>query len=434
VKRAKTEWGAYGRGPVLFLAGVAFIDSVDRGILPGVLTRIQNDLHFSDTKAGLLASVFVLMSFVATIPAGYIADRFRRTYVIGIALALWGALTAVNAAVRNFVQFLAVRALLGAGEAVNGPASNSLLADYYDASIRGRAYAYTRVAPTVGYAVGLGVGGAVGTLWGWRAAFLVVGVPGSLLAFWMTRVKEPERGESDRTDTSDTILQAGAERGWQPLWRDIRVVVAVPSLRALMVGTAISTGALTGLGYWAAAFYDRHTSLGKGSSETVGVIILFGAVIGTILGGRAADRARERDPASPMRVAGTTQLIAGVILAATFLHEPLLLRLPGQLIGVGFVVAAFPALSAMTSEVVQPRVRGTAFALSGFLAALASAISPLLIGTIADRFPIIVHGRHKGNLATAFLIVTPLILVGALVVLNGRRHVEGDMRKVKETA
>ena len=431
----KTDWGRYGRGPVVFLAAVAFIDSVDRGILPGVLSLVQKDLHFSDSKAGVLASVFVLTSFVATIPAGYIADRFRRTYVIGIALAVWGALTAVNAAVRNFAQFLGVRALLGAGDAVNGPASNSLLADYYDASIRGRAYAYTRVAPTVGYAVGLGVGGAVGSAFGWRAAFLVVGVPGSILAFWMTRVKEPERGESDRIDTSDSILQSGAERGWQPLLRDVRAVVGVPSLRALMIGTAISTGALTGLGYWAAAFYDRHTSLhGGGSAEVVGVIILFGAVIGTILGGRAADRARERDLGSPMRLAGVTQLIAGVILAATFLHQPLWIRLPAQLVGVAFVVAAFPALSAMTSQVVLPQVRGTAFALSGFLAALASAISPLLIGLIADRFPIIVHGQRKGNLATAFLIVTPLILLGAVVVLNGRRHVEGDMRRVKETA
>jgi MFS family permease len=310
---------------VLFLAGVAFIDSVDRGILPGVLKLVQNDLHFSDSKAGVLASVFVLTSFVFTIPAGYIVDRFRRTYVIGIALAAWGALTAANAGVRNFGQFLGVRALLGAGDAVNGPAGNSLLADYYDASIRGRAYAYTRVAPTVGYAVGLIAGGAVGAALGWRAAFLVVGVPGSVLAFWMTRVKETARGESERIDTSDSILQSGAERGWQPLLRDIRTVIGVPSLRALMIGTAISTGALTGLGYWAALFYDRHTSLHGGSSaEVVGVIILFGAVVGTILGGRAADRAREREPGSPMRLAGVTQLIAGEILAATFLHLALI--------------------------------------------------------------------------------------------------------------
>ncbi|MCA1830104.1 MAG: MFS transporter [Actinobacteria bacterium] len=414
------------------MAAVAFIDSVDRGILPGVLELVQKDLHFSDTQAGLLASVFVLMSFVVAIPAGYIADRFRRTYIIGIALASWGVITAANAVVRNFGQFLAVRAVLGAGEAVNGPASNSLLADYYEPSIRGRAYAYTRVAPTVGYAIGLGVGGAVGSLWGWRAAFLIVGVPGSLLAFWMLRVREPVRGESDKTDTSDTLLESAVRRGWTALREDLREAIRVRSLRAVMIGTAVSTGALTGLGFWAASFYERHTSLGVGASaKLVGAIILLGAIVGTLLGGRAADRARVAEASSPMRLAGVTQLIAGVVLAATFLHMPLWARLPGQLVGVAFVVAAFPALSAMTSEVVAPNIRGSAFALIGFLSALSSAISPLVIGIVADAFPITIHGHREGNLATAFLVVTPLIGIGAIIVLNGRRHVADDIARVK---
>jgi MFS family permease len=394
---------------------------------------VQSDLGFTDSQAGVLGSIFIFMSFVVAIPAGYMADRFRRTRVIAIALASWGVISAVNASVRSFWQFLTVRAVLGAGEAVNGPASNSLLADYYPASLRGRAYAYTRVAPTVGYAVGLGVGGAVGSLLGWRAAFLVVGVPGSILALWVLRQPDPDRGESDRGAGDDSLLQVATRRGMRALADDLRIVAAVPALRALIVGTAISTGALSGIGYWSAPFYERHTSLGSGgSAEIVGVIILLGAVIGTLAGGRAADRARDRDPGAPMQLAGVTQCIAAVILAITFLHMPLWLRLPGQLVGVAFVVAAFPALSAMTSQVVPPAVRGTAFALTGFLAALASAISPLLIGVIADQYPIMIDGRPKGNLATAFLIVTPFVLVGAIVVLNGRRHVAADIENVRD--
>jgi MFS family permease len=430
--RQKVDWGPYGRGPVLVLALVAFIDSVDRGILPGVLSLVQKDLGFSDSQAGVLGSVFVFMSFLVVIPAGYIADRLRRTRIIAVALASWGVISAINATVRNFGQFLAVRATLGAGEAVNGPASNSLIADYYPASLRGRAYAYQRVAPTVGYAVGLGVGGAVGAALGWRAAFLVVGVPGSILALWALRLREPARGDSDRTDTDD-LIEAVSRRGFRALLADVKIVARVPSLRALMIGTAISTGAISGIGYWAAPFYERHTSLGSGgSAETVGVIILFGAIIGTLVGGRTADRVRNRELGAPMRMAGVSQTIAGIILAATFLHMPLWIRLPGQLVGVAFLVAAFPALSAMTSQVVPPAIRGTAFALIGFLVALASAISPLLIGVIADQFPIVIDGRTKGNLATAFLLVIPLVIVGALVVLNGRRHVDADIARVGE--
>ena len=196
-KKTKTDWGKYGRNPVIILALVAFIDSVDRGILPGVLDDVQDDLGFSDFQAGFLGTAFVLAGFVAVLPAGYLADRYRRTRIIAIVLASWGAISALNAAVTSFVQFAIVRATLGIGETVDNPSSQSLIADYYRPDLRGRAYAYQRVAPTVGQAIGLGIGGIVGAVFGWRAAFLIVGVPGSILAFVVWRMKEPVRGEHD---------------------------------------------------------------------------------------------------------------------------------------------------------------------------------------------------------------------------------------------
>jgi MFS family permease len=198
-----------------------------------------------------------------------------------------------------------------------------------------------------------------------------------------------------------------------------------------MIGSAISTMAISGFGFWAAAFYERHTSLGTGASGgLVGAIILLGAVVGTVFGGRAADRARGREPGAPMRLAGVTQSIAAAIFMVTFMPVPTWARLVGHIVAVGFLVAAFPALTAMLSEVVPAKIRGIAFSVSAFLGALASAASPLLIGLIADRFPIRVDGDLKGNLAIAFAAVTPLIFVGALVVLNGRRHVERDIANV----
>lgn len=431
-KGRKVDWGSYGRRPVALLAGVAFIDSVDRGILPGVLALVQDDLGFSDSQAGLLGSIAVLMSFVATIPAGYMADRFTRTRIIAVCLATWGGISALNATVRTFWQFLAVRAALGAGETIDNPASSSLMADYYPKTLRGRAYAYQRVAPTLGTAVGLAVAGAVGQLLGWRAAFLVVGIPGSVLAFAVWRMREPRRGESDGADEGE-LLHVATRRGMGPLWADMRCSVGVPSLRALMIGSAISTMAISGFGFWAAAFYERHTTLGTAASGgLVGAIILLGAVAGTILGGRAADRARRREPGAPMRLAGTTQSIAAAIFMVTFFPVPIWVRLPGHIVAVAFLVAAFPALTAMVSEVVPAKIRGIAFSVTGFIGALASAASPLLIGAIADRFPIRVDGDIEGNLAIAFGAVTPLILIGALVVLNGRRHVERDIANVPD--
>ena len=97
-----TEWGRYGRRPVRLLAGVALIDAIDRGILPGVLTTVQDDFGFGDTAAGFLGTAFVITGFVVTIPAGYLADRYRRTRVIATVLLSWGVISALNATVRNY--------------------------------------------------------------------------------------------------------------------------------------------------------------------------------------------------------------------------------------------------------------------------------------------------------------------------------------------
>lgn len=429
----KTErWGPYGNRPIKLLALVAFIDSVDRGILPGVLTKVQDDLGFGDTAAGVLGSVFVLTGFLVVLPAGYLADRYARTRIIAVVMVSWGVISALNAAVRSYWQFLVVRAALGIGETIDNPASSSLTADYYAPAVRGRAFALQRVAPIVGTAVGTAMGGLVGAVLGWRWAFLIVGVPGSLLALAMLRLPEPVRGESDGPVTPVAAVDPDARRGAKAFLLDMRAAAKVRSLRSLMVGSAIASGATAGLAFWAPAFYERHTSLGSGgSAATTGALILVGALAGTWAGGIACDRLRPRYHGAPMLVAGVAQFGGGAALMSTFLPMPLWYRMPVQAIGVALIVAGGPALATMISEVVRPAIRGTAYSVTAFLGAIAGAASPLVLGVIADQFPITVDGETKGHIANAFLIVTPLVLVGALVVLRGRRYVQDDIAAAK---
>jgi MFS family permease len=445
---------------MVLLALVAMIDSVDRGILPGVLDQVQNSLHFSDFEAGFLGTAVVITGFLVVIPSGYIADRYRRTHIIAIMLASWGAISALNAAVQNYGQFLFIRATLGAGETVNNPSAQSLIADYYRPDLRGRAYSYQRVAPVAGLAIGTGIGGAVGSLLGWRWAFLLVGVPGSFLALAVWRLREPRRGEHDTevdddaqptareeamveaesafvggevVPVDDSATIAEERRGIRAMWGDAQRVLAVPTLRYLIAGTAIASGALAGIGFWGPTFFARHTSLTSGqASGVVAVLILIGAVAGTVLGGILTDRWRDRYEGAPMVIAGVSQLFGAVCLMIVFAPTPLAVKLPVSVVGVLLIVMGFPALTAMTSQVVPATIRGLSFSVTTFLTALVSAGSPLLIGAIADQFPFHVNGKVKGNLADAFLIVTPLVLVGALIVLHGRRHVANDIRNARE--
>jgi MFS family permease len=439
---APTEWGAYGRRPARLLAAVAFIDAVDRGILPGVLTQVQDDLGFSDTRAGLLGTAFVLTGFLVVLPAGYMADRHLRTKIIAVVLASWGLISGLNALVRSFWQFLAVRATLGIGETIDNPASQSLIADYYPTEVRGRVFALQRATPFFGQALGLALAGGVASVLSWRWAFLLVGVPGSLLAIAVWRLPEPRRGESDDVAAAQPEPQLPVsapvpperDAGPAALLRDVRGAMRVRTLRSLMVGSAIAAGALSGLGFWAAAFYERHTSLGTGGSAGLaGLLILVGAISGTFIAGRAVDRVRDRYEGAPMLLAGTCQAIGAALLMPTFLDVPLALRIPVQGVAVAFIVGGLVAIPVMITEVVPPAVRGISFSVTGFLSAMAGAASPLLIGGIADRFEFMVDGEIKGNLANAFLIITPLVFVGALVLLQGRRHVSADIERARQS-
>ena len=404
------------------LSLVALIDAIDRGILPGVLSNVQDDLHFSDFQAGVLGTAYVLAGFLVVMPSGYLADRGKRTHIIAVVLLSWGMISALNSIVQNLTQFIAIRAALGIGETVDNPASQSLLADYYPTERLGRAYAAQRAAPLVGTAIGTGIGGVVGATLGWRWAFLLVGVPGSVLAFLCWRLPEPPRRGSE----------VPSARGWRAAREDTRALLRVRTLRALMIGTAIGTGALTGIGFWAPTFYERHTTLTSSqASGVVGGLILVGALLGTLLGGWGRDRLARRVAGASMVLSAVTQAIGAAALMIVFLEVPLVVRLVFSVIGVAFIVAGFPALSATTADVVPARVRGLASSVTGFFAALTSALSPLVIGFIANRFEFNAHGEVKGNLAYAFLIATPLVFVGAAVLWNGRRYVAADLEQAR---
>ncbi len=463
-RRRAGAWGPYGRRPITLLALVALIDAIDKGILPGVLTKVQEEFGFGDAQAGVLGTAFIFAGFLVVIPAGYLADRHRRTRIIAGVLVSWGVISGMNAAVQNYWQFLGVRAALGFGETIDNPSSQSLIADYYPPNVRGRAYAMQRIAPTVGTALGTGLGGLVAAIFGWRWAFLLVGVPGSLLAIAVWRLKEPRRGESDEFNTSDDTAETATEATTahvtlevtaeaselvtsaadaeapeadpgsdvsqeRTFKSDISRVIRIKTLRSLIVGTAIAAGATQGLGFWAPAFYERHSGLtsGQAAAVTAGAI-LSGALSGTYLGGLVSDRAQSRAIAgAPMLIAGYAQFAGGVLLMLTFLPVPLWFRVPAQIVGVALLVAGFPALTSMIAQVVPASIRGIAFSVTSFLGAVSGALSPLVIGIVSEQYSFSVDGVSKGHLANSFLTITPLVLFGALVVLRGRRWVGHDL-------
>ena len=168
--------------PMWVLGLVIMIDQVDQNILRGVIPQLKHDFGINDAQVGALLSVFVLVNGLVTVPAGYLADRWHRTRTIGHTVIAWSAITMVTAAARTFGQLLLGRAVLGFGQGITEPSANALISDYYPTTERARAFSFQQIMGIIGFGAGIALGGALGSAFGWRWAFLVVGPPGLLIA------------------------------------------------------------------------------------------------------------------------------------------------------------------------------------------------------------------------------------------------------------
>ncbi len=210
-------WRAWGTLGVLVLAYT--VSFVDRTILSLLIPAIQADLDISDTQASLLAGfAFAVFYTVMGIPLGRLADRWHRRNLIGLGITVWCLMTAACGLARNYWQLFLARVGVGVGEAALSPAAYSMIADLFPRHLLGRAIAIYSVGLPVGSGLALLIGGVVigwvaelppvalpviGTLAPWQLTFLLVGLPGLLVAALLMLVREPPRRERVAETGSD---------------------------------------------------------------------------------------------------------------------------------------------------------------------------------------------------------------------------------------
>jgi MFS family permease len=190
----------YGRYALGVLTSVYVFNYIDRQILSILAESIKADLGVSDAQLGYLyGTVFAVFYSLFGIPLGRLADVWDRRKLLAIGLGFWSAMTALSAFARTFPQLALARVGVGVGEASANPAAHSMLSDYFPAARRATVMAVYSTGIYIGTGLGLGIGGLVVDRWGWRAAFLVAGLPGLLLALWVRTLREPSRGAREGT-------------------------------------------------------------------------------------------------------------------------------------------------------------------------------------------------------------------------------------------
>lgn len=405
-----TEGRALRALAVLFL--INLLNYLDRYVVAALVPDIERaHLGLTDTTAGLLMSGFLVIYMLAAPVFGLLGDRGSRTRAIACGVMVWSAATALSAAARTYVQLLAARAFVGIGEAAYGTIAPSLLADYFPVHARGRAFAVFGMAIPVGAALGYIVGGLVDQSYGWRAAFLVAGVPGIVLAAWVLRLPDPPRGIQERTVAAGAHAEsASASETTFAVYG--RLVRRVPYTLTVL-GYAAYTFAVGGLAFWMPTFLQRVRGLPPAQATSgFGLIVVVTGIVGTLAGGWLGDYWLRFSREAYLRMSALVTLIAAPIaVIALTAHAPWLYFAATVVAELLLFMSAGPVNSAIVN-LVAPADRASAVALSVLtIHLLGDVLSPALIGRLSVL----------SSLADAVLLVpAAIVLAGGLWSMAAR--------------
>jgi predicted MFS family arabinose efflux permease len=358
---------------ILFLINV--FNYIDRQIISILMQGIKTDLELNDTELGFLTGI-TFAFFYATfgIPLARLADRWSRRNVIVASLALWSAMTAACGLAKTFPQLLAARTAVAIGEAGCTPPAHSMLTDLFPNRWRVRAIAVYSLGLPVGILVGLAAGGWINQHFSWRAAFMVVGIPGILLALLtLFTIKEPKRA----TPPPKVALST---------WQALRELWGVPSYRNILIATSFNAIGGYAILQWAPSFFIRSHGLGTAEiGLSLGLVVGISGAVGVLGGGWISEHLGKRNKAWYTLVPALAMLVATPFYYSVFLvGDPqlafLLFAIPSVL-----NYAYLSPIFASVQLLAEPRTRALAAAILLFVTNLIGAgLGPQIIGLISD--------------------------------------------------
>src|SRR5262249_4321181 len=301
-----------------------------------------------------LVTAFTLLYAFVGVPLGRLSDRASRKTILGVAVFFWSLLTSLSALTRNFWQMFAARLGVGVGEAACAPAATSLIGDLVPPERRARAMSVFMLGLPIGIALSYLVSSFVAHAWGWRAAFLVAGIPGIFCAIAAKFINEPARGAAE--------ARPAAARPW-------RALLTIPTLWWLILSGALHNFNMYALGSFLAPLLMRYHGATLRQAGLM-AMLSFGlsGVPGLLIGGALADRFSLRRRNGRLLV-GAISILISVPLLLLALSQPPRHTFGFVLLAAGGCMTMYVYYStvyAAVHDVVEPSLRGTAMALYFF--------------------------------------------------------------------
>jgi predicted MFS family arabinose efflux permease len=404
----------------LIMLTIAYMfNFIDRQILVILQESIKEDMALSDAQLGLLSGFsFALVYITAGIPIAYWADRGNRRNIVALAVTVWSGMTALSGFAGSYSQLLLARIGVGIGEAGGSPPAHSMISDYYSPDVRARAFSVYSTGLHFGILVGFIAGGFISQMFGWRSAFMIVGVPGIIFAFiFFLTVKEPQRGRWESSAQAQYVPTLG---------ETLRLLSGYRSFWYIAAGTGLTAFVGYGNGNFTPSFLMRSHGF---QVNEVGVLLAIfgggGGMVGTLLGGYLADRFGETDKRWYLWIPA----IAGG-LAVPIAFPYLLLDDTRIVIALLFIITVAintylgPSL-AIAHTLVPPAMRALTSAILFFVLNLIGlGLGPLTAGLLSDYFT---TSYGDDGLRYAMLVVGLIGGIGILMFVLGARALPRDL-------
>lgn len=384
---------------------------IDRQLLAILQESIKADLSLSDSQLGLLTGfAFAVFYVSAGIPIARWADRANRRNIVALSLTVWSGMTAISGFVQSYLHLLLARIGVGIGEAGGSPPSHSIISDIFPPKRRATAIGFYSMGVNIGILFGFLAGGWLNEFFGWRVAFLVVGVPGIALALIVRfTLSEPIRGIHD-----GARAHLDAHPDPVPFGDVLRLLWSRKTFMHMALGAGLNAFCGYAIANWNASFLIRSYQMPTGEVGTwLAAIIGLGGAISVFAGGLLGDRLGPRDQRWYTWVpciAGfiTVPFLAGVYLVDGPYWALILSIVPGLLFQ-----AYLGNTIATTHAIVGPRMRATASAvLFLIINIIGLGAGPWAVGFVSDLLAPSLGGE---SLRYALLyLLTPVALWSAL--------------------
>ena len=431
-----------------------FLNYIDRQALPAVAPAMQRELGLTDTELGAMEAA-LLLSFTILAPLfGRLGDRYSRTRLMATAAVVWSLATGLTAWVDRspflpsslqlhlpFFGVLAlssvalglccVRAVVGVGESSYSTITPTLIADYFPRERRATGLGIFQAAIPMGFALGYVLGALLAHYFGWRLAFMLVGLPGLIVSIFVWKLREPERGAHD--DPPDKTTPGGEAR--QSWWHTTKQIFMTRDWLLSTAGYTALTFVLGAFATWATLMLARDKHMSEtGAAVVLGVVSLVAGAAGTFGGGWIADRVAAKRRNGYFLVCAASSLLGVVPAGIALVTRRPMFFLPAIFFAVVLLFVNNAPFHAILVNSVPPAIRASAMALNiVVIHACGDVISRFGVGKLSDSLaagnaaPIAGMAKLLGidptqeHLTAALLVVPAGLLISALFFFWGAR-------------